>query len=204
MKKILFLLLLVSSGVFAQKVEHGMLIGSGLGFPMQDKSVISPENDYFDHQLKGNGMIGYRLRFMPENKSFFDVDLSLGFQGMQTKRSPYGLTGVGNNYTGNGNTMKEFVFPISITAGWNYRLSDKFYCGLGVAPTLYVQPRAVFDLGILAKVGYQVSKHCELALSYQYGCLNVLKDFNIDAGNKGRKGHLSDLMFSVYIPFSVK
>ena len=88
MKKILFLLLLVSSGVFAQKVEHGMLIGSGLGFPMQDKSVISPENDYFDHQLKGNGMIGYRLRFMPENKSFFDVDLSLGFQGMQTKRSP--------------------------------------------------------------------------------------------------------------------
>ena len=48
MKKILFLLLLVSSGVFAQKVEHGMLIGGGLGFPMQDKSVISPENDYFE------------------------------------------------------------------------------------------------------------------------------------------------------------
>ena len=57
-------------------------------------------------------------------------------------------------------------------------VTDKFHFGLGVAPTLYVQPQTVFDLSIMAKVGYRLSKHCELGLSYQYGCLNTLKHFN--------------------------
>ena len=57
-------------------------------------------------------------------------------------------------------------------------VTDKFHFGLGVAPTLYVQPQTVFDLSIMAKVGYRLSKHCELGLSYQYGCLNTQKHFN--------------------------
>ena len=57
-------------------------------------------------------------------------------------------------------------------------VTDKFHFGLGVAPTLYVQPQTVLDLSIMAKVGYRLSKHCELGLSYQYGCLNTLKHFN--------------------------
>ena len=35
MKKILFLLLLISTSAFAQ-VEHGLLVGAGVGFPLQD------------------------------------------------------------------------------------------------------------------------------------------------------------------------
>ena len=35
MKKILFLLLLVSTSTFAQ-IEHGLLVGAGVGFPLQD------------------------------------------------------------------------------------------------------------------------------------------------------------------------
>ena len=90
--------------------------------------------------------------------------------------------------------------PISVAASWNYHITEKFYFGLGIAPTLYVRPQAVFDLPVLAKVGYRVGKYCELALSYQYGCLDVLKHFNKGAAN-GRKGHFSDIMVSVYIPF---
>jgi len=52
-------------------------------------------------------------------------------------------------------------------------------------------------------VGYRLSKHCEFGLSYQYGCFNTLKHFNNGPAN-GRRGHLSDLMLSVYVPFVLK
>lgn len=71
MKKILFLFLFVSTTVFAQ-TEHGLLVGGGVGFPMQDsrKSDWNTSNLGYNHDLKGNGMIGYRVRFLPERKSF--------------------------------------------------------------------------------------------------------------------------------------
>lgn len=69
MKKLLFLLLLVSSSVFAQKVEHGILAGASLGFPLQDKNETPapPASDFFlyNNDLFGGGMIGYRFRFYP-------------------------------------------------------------------------------------------------------------------------------------------
>lgn len=97
----------------------------------------------------------------------------------------------------------EFVMPISVAASWNWRFTKKFHLGVGIAPTLYVQPQAVFDLSVMAKVGYRLSKHCEFGLSYQYGCFNTLKHFNNGPAN-GRRGHLSDLMLSVYVPFVLK
>ena len=207
MKKILFLFLLVSTTVFAQ-TEHGLLIGGGVGFPMQDsrKSDWNTSNLGYNHDLKGNGMIGYRVRFLPERKSFFDLDATIGFQGMSTYQySPFFEGDGDGNYRGgkDGKSFTDFIMPISVAASWNYRLTDKFHFGLGVAPTLYVQPQAVFDLSIMAKAGYRLSKHCELGLSYQYGCLNTLKHFN-DGPALGRRGHLSDLMLSVYIPFVIK
>ena len=72
MKKLIFLLfIIISTSAFAQKMEHGILIGGGLGIPMQDsKQLIPPTNELrYDHNLKGNGMIGYRFRFLPERKS---------------------------------------------------------------------------------------------------------------------------------------
>lgn len=90
MKKLFFLLLVIfSTSAFAQKVEHGVLVGGGIGFPMQDsKQLIPPTNELrYDHNLKGNGMIGYRLRFLPQQKHFFDLDLTIGFQGMSTQNT---------------------------------------------------------------------------------------------------------------------
>lgn len=66
MKKLIFLLFVaISTSAFAQKMEHGVLIGGGLGIPMQDsKQLIPPTNELrYDHNLKGNGMIGYRFGF---------------------------------------------------------------------------------------------------------------------------------------------
>ena len=210
MKKLLFFLcLFFAISVSAQKVEHGALIGGSIGFPMQDKgeSVTPPsDNMSYNHDLKGGGLLGYRFRFLPVSKSFFDVDVTMGFQGMSTyKYSPYYESdGNGNFATGkDGKSFSEFIIPISLSASWNYKFTDKFHAGLGVAPTLYVQPQAVFDLAVLAKIGYRVSKHCELGLTYQYGCLDVMKHFN-EGPALGRRGHFSDLMLSVYIPFVIK
>ena len=100
----------------------------------------------------------------------------------------------------NNRQFSELLIPISVSASWNWHISKRFHVGAGIAPTLYVSPNAVFDLGVLAEVGYRVSKHLELGLTYQYGCLNTLKHFEND-GKAGRRGHLSDLMLSVYVPF---
>lgn len=187
-----------------KKVENGLLVGGGIGFPMQDSKLPIPPTDLqYEHNLKGNALIGYRFRFLPQRKSFFDVDLTIGFQGMSTRKySPFYDEDANGNLIGggNGNKSTEFIMPISVAASWNYRITEKFHFGLGIAPTLYARPQAVFDLPVLAKLGYRVSSHCELSLSYQYGCLDVLKHFNKGAAN-GRTGHFSDLMMSVYIPF---
>lgn len=209
MKKILFLLLLVSSSVFAQ-TEHGLLIGTGAGFPMQDGSVYMATPSYgYNNDVKINGMLGYRFRFLPRQKHFIDLDATIGLQWMQVYKYKALLLGDidkiqnGDYVVPPGKSFTDFIMPISVAGSWNYRLSNKFHFGLGVIPTLYVQPQAVFDLSVMAKVGYRVSKRCELGLSYQYGCLNTLKHFN-DGPALGRRGHLSDLMLSVYIPFVIK
>ncbi len=204
MKKIITVLsLLLAVSASAQKMEHGALLGVGAGFSMQDKHNGSPEKNEiwgYNNDTKINGSIGYRLRFAPVKKSFYDVDFTLGLQSMKT----YKYSAVySNGVAGQGKNYKQFFMPIAVAGSWNYRLTDKFSAGLGVSPMLYVSPSVAFDVAVLAKVGYRVSKHCELGLSYQYGCTDVMKHFNIENTN-GRKGHLSDLLLSVYIPFAAK
>jgi len=203
--------------MFAQKVEHGALVGIGLGFPVQTDTPYDEFADGkisleeyatyygYDNNVKLNGSIGYRFRFLTERRYFFDLDATIGFQRLEAYKRKVYVTGVTDEDEAGipGKSFREFVMPISLSASWNYKFTDKFHAGLGVAPTLYVQPQAVFDLAVLAKVGYRVSKHCELGLTYQYGCLDVLKHFN-EGPALGRRGHLSDLMFSVYIPFVIK
>lgn len=208
-RHLLFLLLLVSISVSAQ-VEHGLLIGGGVGFSMQDGSVYMTTPHYgYNNDVKVNGMLGYRFRFLSKQKFFLDLDATVGFQGMQVYKYKALLLGdidripEGEYLIPPGESFTDFILPISVAASWNCRLSDKFHFGLGAVPTLYVQPQAVFDLSVMAKIGYRLSKRCELGLSYQYGCLNTLEHFN-DGPALGRRGHLSDLMLSVYIPFTIK
>lgn len=199
-----------ASSAFAQKVEHGLLLGGGLGIPMQDGAVFTLEEHYgYNNKVKASGTVAYRFRFNLDKRNFIDLDPSISFQSMQVYK--YKALSLGDidkipedeYLIPPGESFTDFIMPISLSATYNYRFSDKFYAGLGLAPIFYMKPQPVFDLGILAKVGYRVCKRCEVAFSYQYGCLDVLKHFN--AGEPmGRRGHYSDLMLSVYIPFSVK
>lgn len=211
MKKLLFLLLLISSPVFSQKMEHGFLIGAGAGFPMQDGGKFSLERPRYgyNHEVKIDGMIGYRFRFLAFDRSFIDLDATFGLQRMNVYR--YNLpsmedwenTKPGDYVVPPGVSFTDYIMPITVAGTWNYRFSEKFHGGLGIAPTLYVNPQVAFDLNILAKVGYRVCRWLELDLPYQYGCLNVLKHFN-DGPAMGRHGHFSDLILSVYVPFVIK
>lgn len=46
MKKLIFLLfIIISTSAFAQKMEHGILIGVGLGIPMQDCKQLIPSTN---------------------------------------------------------------------------------------------------------------------------------------------------------------
>lgn len=206
MKKILIAIGILCSvcTMYAQEekmVEQGLLIGAGAGFPVQNGAETDGFNSgsywNYRHDYKLNSLIGYRLRFLPERTFFYDLDLTLGFQKMETDKYWSALHVPAPDKD---KTLTEFVMPISVAASWNWRFARRFFLGAGLAPTLYAQPHAAFDLGLLAKVGYRVSRHCELALSYQYGCLNTLKHFN-DGPANGRRGHLTDLTLSVFVPF---
>lgn len=211
MKKILFLfLLLISSEVFAQKVEHGVLVGAGVGYVTRNKPEFTIDERFgYEYFARPIGKLGYRFRFMPEKVNFIDLDANVDFQAMKVyeykvpalediDKIPEGGYGIAP-----GKSRIEFILPISVSASWNYRVTDRFHVGLGVSPTLYVTPNAAFDLGVLAKLGYRISNCCELGLLYKYGCLNTMKYFN-DGPAMGRRGSLSDVVLSVYIPFSLK
>ena len=127
MKKVLFLLLLITTSAFAQ-VEHGLLVGAGVGFPLQDgwkettwgdKSNLDYRNDY-----KLNSMIGYRFRFLPEQKFFYDLDMTMGFQKMETvKSSRYlsyeGMEGGSHIFKGGTETIDELCMQHSVAASCN-------------------------------------------------------------------------------------
>lgn len=215
MKKILFFLacMLLSNAAIAQ-VEHGALVGGNVVFPLQDErksfdwSNPTKDTNTFQNSVRPQMTVGYRFRFLPKERFFYDLDIRAGFQWTDSHHyNPYyGYVWVGEEGSfgyvmdEHNRSFHEFLVPISVSASWNWQFGKGFHLGAGLAPTLYASPNPVFDLGVLAKFGYRVCKHLELGLTYQYGCLNTLKHFEND-GKAGRRGHLSDLMFSVYVPF---
>ena len=132
--------------------EQGLLIGAGAGFPVQNGAETDGFNSgsywNYRHDYKLNSLIGYRLRFLPERTFFYDLDLTLGFQKMETDKYWSALHVPAPDKD---KTLTEFVMPISVAASWNWRFARRFFLGAGVAPTLYAQPRAAFDLGLLAE-----------------------------------------------------
>ena len=83
MKNIFYILLFFSTTVFAQ-TEHGLLVGGGVGFPMHDGAVYMTTPHYgYNNDVKANGMLGYRFRFLTNQKYFIDLDATVGFQWMQ-------------------------------------------------------------------------------------------------------------------------
>lgn len=112
---------------FAQ-VEHGLLVGAGVGFPLQDSWQQTTWGDKsnwsYRHDYKLNSLIGYRFRFLPEQKFFYDLDVSMGFQKMETTKSfPYLETTGNGSVSGGLDVFDEFVMPISVSASWNWRFA---------------------------------------------------------------------------------
>ena len=72
MKKILFLLLLISTSAFAQ-VEHGLLVGAGVGFPLQDswkRTTWGDESNWsyrHDYKLTSNPQLSSSASFLRLN-----------------------------------------------------------------------------------------------------------------------------------------
>ena len=142
MKKILFLLLLVSTSTFAQ-IEHGLLVGAGVGFPLQDswkRTTWGDESNWsYRHDYKLNSMIGYRFRFLPEQKFFYDLDITMGFQKMETtKYFPYYESIEDGIYVSKkADVFDEFVMPISVAASWNWRFTKKFQVSVSLLRFMY-------------------------------------------------------------------
>ncbi len=194
---------------FAQ-IEHGVLVGAGAGFSMNDDPIYTPDPCFgYNNQVKINSMVGYRCRFLMKSKNFIDLDATIGFQWMEVYKFTGNQIGdfenvpPGEYVTPPGHTFTDYIMPLSVTASWNYQMTDRFYTGVGVLPILYIQPQTVFDLAFQARIGYKVSRRLELGLSYHYGVLDVQKHFN-NGPAMGRRGHFSDLTLSAYIPFSIK
>ena len=149
---------MVSTSTFAQ-IEHGLLVGAGVGFPLQDswkRTTWGDESNWsYRHDYKLNSMIGYRFRFLRNRNSFMIWILRWDFRRWKTKYFPYYESIEDGIYVSKkADVFDEFVMPISVAASWNWRFTKKFHLGVGIAPTLYVQPQAVFDLSVMAKVGY--------------------------------------------------
>ena len=137
MRNVLYILLFFSTTVFAQ-TKHGLLVGAGAGFPIQDGSVYMTTPSYgYNNDVKANGMLGYRFRFLANQRYFIDLDASLGFQWMQVYKYKALLLGdidktpEGDYVIPPGKSFTDFIMPISVAASWNYRLTDKFHFGLG-------------------------------------------------------------------------
>ena len=87
MKKILFFLacMLLSNAAIAQ-VEHGALVGGNVVFPLQDErksfdwSNPTKDTNTFQNSVRPQMTVGYRFRFLPKERFFYDLDIRAGFQ----------------------------------------------------------------------------------------------------------------------------
>lgn len=73
--------------------------------------MLDYRNDY-----KLNSMIGYRFRFLPEQKFFYDLDVAMGFQRWKlssvTRYLSYeGMEDGSHIFKGGTETIDEFVIP---------------------------------------------------------------------------------------------
>ena len=159
MKKLFFFLacMLLSNAAMAQ-VEHGALVGGNAVFPLQDEQKsfywVNPSETYtFQNWVRPQITVGYRFRFLPKERFFYDLDIRAGFQWTETHHyNPYyGYVWVGEEgsfgYVADehNRSFHEFLVPISISASWNWQFGKGFHLGAGLAPTLYVSPNPVFD-----------------------------------------------------------
>lgn len=200
MKKFLFLsLLLFSISLSAQQLKStGIIIGVGGG-----RIASELPSTYAESQIDKNRSsvdrsavleLGYRFRFAPTQKKFFyDLDILGGYSKTSSEVNylPNGLESYG------GSSLGQRDVSIAIGGTFNWKLIKGLHVGVGLQPTLYVWEASdkIFDIPVVAKVGYDFS-FLELAFSYKQG---LTKKYDLFIYGNGR---LSNWQFSLYIPLS--
>lgn len=200
MKKYLFLFLFfISTSLSAQQLKStGVIIGAGGGRIASELSStnagLSIDKNRSSLDRSGVFELGYRFRFAPAQKRFFyDVDFLAGYS--KTSSEVNFLSDGQTVYSGN--LMDQRDFSIGIGGTFNWTLIKGLNVGVGLQPTVYIWEAAdkVFDIPVVAKVGYDFG-FLELAFSYKQG---LTKGYKIFAYENGR---LSNWQFSLYIPLS--
>ena len=206
--KLVGVLFLTITSVFvsnSQEINHGLVLGGGLGFINGLKYDVNGRIDNIIKEggdggfsRKGGIFIGYKLRMShPQNAFFYDLDLLVG--GRLMKYSYY----LGKSPSPSANQFlpseQVALYSLSINPSINYRLWRGLYAGAGISPTLYYRrakdDRWVFDTSITPRLGYTFGK-IDVALSYRWGLLNKLLDVDDFSG-----GRLSSLDAQLFISF---
>lgn len=204
MKNILLLLLLLLSANGMSQLKTGLLLNGGSG---NVRGVVPKMNNLdVDNILNKGGCLsvkdkwslglGYRFRLASpqQEKIFYDLDLLLGIKAMDFQKYQKG-EGISMSSSGT-----DLYFSTSVAASLNFVLIKGLYVGAGVEPSCFYlsPPKAVFDIPVFAKIGYNVNDKIEFAFTYKVGLLNTIKTKEV------KTGYISDWNLSVFIPFTFR
>lgn len=201
MKRIFLLLLLVISTNCMAQLETGLLVSGGFGnvvntsLQLNNPSVVQVLKDNGRYSLGNqfNAALGYRFRLHnPKHNAFFyDFDILAGLKTIKFK------TFHGDKTALLSSSASDLFCPVSITASFNYKIVKELYIGAGVAPTAIFASKTMFDIPVIARVGYNINNKIEFAVNYQYSMPNAFKT------DEYKGGRFSEWNISVYIPFTL-
>ena len=197
-KFICLLYALVLSVNLSAQTKSGLLAGVGMGFEklsMDEMNADYEKGVRFDDIYNYNLHLGYRFRFEPSRKLFFDIDPLMKLQALKSwdyyppiKTNPYASATV---------IARNVNFQLAVSSTFNLRLTEQFYIGVGVEPTLnIVTDGKPFDIPVLGRVGFDLGK-VDVAVTYRQGFMNVVHD------QKYKIGRTSDVNVSLFIPFNI-
>lgn len=205
---VMAVLLALPSG--AQRLQSGLLVGSGLGF-LHNREYrasnfpIFQEGEYrigYKYNYEFGVSLGYRFRL--ENKEnehlFYDLDLLLDAKVFESKKLYYQVNSDKQDYFPSSVTAHDANLALSFSPSINYKIVKGFYAGMGIEPTWYVVPTnegKKFDIPLVWKVGYNINNKIDFSLRYRFGFTNTI-DREVY-----KKGHISDLSLLIFIPFTV-
>lgn len=190
----------------AQKLQTGLLVGGGLGFehnltPDLSHSDIWQEKEYmleYKYEYQFGASLGYRFRIEngKNNRLFYDIDLLLDAKVFKNTKSYYLDHEIASRVTAHDANL-----AFSLSPSVNYKLIKGLYAGIGIEPTWYMIPTTdgkKFDIPLIWKVGYNINNRIDFAINYRLGFINVVDD------RIYKKGHISDLNLSIFIPFTLR
>lgn len=204
-KQFLIAVCMVLSGfpIAAQTLRTGLLAGGSLGLinNLEPRSNVFHENGQpvqyaYDYQYGVS--LGYRFRIENERNDqlFYDLDAWLNGKVFEweilylEEYNGYRVKAISHDAS----------LALAVSPSVNYKLIQDLYVGFGVEPTWYMVPTTdgkKFDIPCVWKLGYDINQKIDIALTYRLGFTNVIDDKFF------KKGNISDISLSIFIPFTV-